>query len=320
MKALYISKGILSLKKNTPTPKLGRNEALIKVKLAGICSTDLELVKGYADFGGIPGHEFVGEVIEVQNRKHNELVGKRIVGEMNLGCGKCEYCMSGIKEHCLNGLAMGVRGKEGVFAEYVTLPAENLHVLPKNVSDKEAVFVEPLAAALRIPQVVNIPIDKQVAVIGTGRLGILICQVLNLSGVKLTVLGRSKNSLLLPKKLGMNIGLVSEYGPKTWDMIVDATGNEEGFTHALNLIKPMGTIVVKSTYNGKINEDISKVVIDEIKIVGSRCGPFDPAIELLSQKRIETALLVEKIYPLSDGIRAFEHASKPGVHKILIKP
>jgi threonine dehydrogenase-like Zn-dependent dehydrogenase len=319
MKALYIKKGRLSFRKDYPEPKLKADEALVKVNLAGICSTDLELVKGYANFEGIPGHEFVGEVVKVKNSKDKKLIGRRVVSNINLGCGECEYCNVGIKEHCLNGKALGIIKKDGIFAEYVSLPVANIYTLTESVTDRQAVFVEPLAAALRISEVVKIPLKGKVAVLGPGRLGILISQVLSLTGVRLTLLGRIKESLNLPKKLGLGVGLIQDFKDKTFDLIVDATGSEGGLTNALRLIKPLGTIVVKSTYQGEVKLNFSKLVVDEITIIGSRCGPFLPAIELLAAGKIRTEELIEAEYPLKEGIKAFEHAARPGVKKILLK-
>lgn len=320
MKALYINNGKISFRSNYPNPHAKVNEALIKVRLAGVCSTDLELVKGYAGFKGVPGHEFVGEVVKVRSMKHKSLIGSRVVSNINLGCMVCEYCKKGIIEHCLNGRALGILEKDGAFAEYVTLPVNNLYVLPKSVSDRQAVFVEPLAAAVRIPDQIHISPAKKVAILGPGRLGILISQVLAMTGCGLTVVGRSRGSLELPRKLGFETGFAKDFGDKSFDVVVETTGSEDGFGQALRLIKPLGSIVMKSTYKGDLTTQISKVVVDEIKIIGSRCGPFLPAIDLLAKKRVETESLIEKIYPLSKGVQAFGYATKPGVRKVLLRP
>lgn len=318
MDALFIDNGRLTFRNDCPIPTLSRNEALIKLRLAGICTTDTELLKGYAKFTGIPGHEFVGEVVKVKDNKNKHLLGKRVVANINIGCGECEYCKIQVAEHCLRGRALGIRKKDGVFAEYASLPVENIYVLPKSITDKQAVFTEPLAAALRVVELLHVPVRKNAAIIGPGKLGILISQVLSFTGINIVVLGKSKKSLNLPKKLGLNVDLIDDVKDRSFDVVVEATGNEIGFSQALRIIKPMGKVVLKSTYNNDLNLFANKIVVDEISIIGSRCGPFAPAIKMLENDLIRTEELIEAVYPLRLGVKAFELASQPGAKKVML--
>ncbi|MEW5985366.1 MAG: alcohol dehydrogenase catalytic domain-containing protein [Chloroflexota bacterium] len=319
MQALYLSQNELSYRPDylTPIPRPG--EALVRVRLAGICATDLEIIKGYAHFQGVLGHEFVGVVEEVVAGEGSWL-GRRVVGEINLGCRVCRVCLAYMPEHCPRRTVLGIIGKDGVFADYVTLPLTNLHVVPDNVPDEAAVFTEPLAAALRVREQVIISPSERTAVIGPGRLGLLISQVLALTGSWVVVLGRRPESLALPRRLGLETGLVGEFPDNGFDVVVEATGNQEGLAQALRLLRPLGTLVLKSTFHGAATVDLTKLVVGEVTVVGSRCGPFAPALRLLQQGQLQALPLIEAEYPLRDGLAAIAHAGRPGVRKVLLRP
>ena len=317
MQAIYVSEGNVSIVTDYPVPEPDAEQALIRVTMAGICSTDLEIVKGYAGFSGVLGHEFVGVVEKARDAKW---IGRRVVGGINLGCNHCSVCGSNGPEHCPDRTVLGIIDHDGAFAEYLILPLSNLDVVPDQVSDEAAVFTEPLAAALRIREQLVISPTAEIAVIGPGRLGLLIGQVLALSGTEVTMVGRSLDSLNLPVSMGLKSGLLDEFEENSFDIVVEATGNENGFAHALRLIRPLGSLVLKSTYDGRAAVDLSKIVVDEITILGSRCGPFSPALRLLEQGVVEVSPFIEAQYALSDGIAALRHAAEPRVRKILLKP
>jgi threonine dehydrogenase-like Zn-dependent dehydrogenase len=288
------------------------------VSLAGICSTDLEIVKGYTGFKGILGHEFVGVVEESPSEP--AWIGRRVVGAINLGCRRCSVCLSDGPEHCPQRTVLGIIQKDGAFADYVTLPLVNLLPVPDEVPDEAAVFTEPLAAALRIREQAPVRPTARTAVVGPGRLGLLIGQVLALSGTEVTMLSRRRPSLALPAQLGLATGLVEEFADDSFDFVVEATGNEAGFAHSLRLVRPLGTLILKSTFAGKSSLDLSKLVVGEITVVGSRCGPFAPALRLLAQKAVNVQATIEAEYPLHNGLAAFTHAAQPGVRKVLLRP
>lgn len=316
MKALHLDDGGLSLRRDLPRPRRGEGEALIRLSLAGICSTDLEIVKGYAGFRGIPGHEFVGVVEEADDGRW---VGRRAVGTINLACRRCATCLGSGPEHCPARTVLGIIGKDGAFADYLTLPEANLLEVPDGLADEEAVFTEPLAAALRIRDQVPIAPRARLAVVGPGRLGLLIAQVLALTGSSTKVLGRRDESLELPRRLGLDAGLAVDEEADAYDLVVEATGNEAGLAESLRLVRPLGTLVLKSTFAGRATVDLTKLVVGEVRVVGSRCGPFAPALRLLDAKAVAVRPLVEGDYPLEDGVAAFEHAARPGVRKILLR-
>ena len=315
MQALWLEKNQLSFK-DVPQPT-SPGEALIKIRKAGICGTDLELVKGYYPFTGIPGHEFVGEVIESPDPSW---IGKRVVGEINAVCGACEQCRGGRPTHCEARTVLGIINRNGVFAEYTTLPLENLHIVPDDVSDEAAVFTEPLAAALEIQQQVQIRPEDRVLLIGAGRLGQLIAQTLSLTGCDLRVVARHphQKSLLA----GRGIRLIDEEDVQHWryDVVVEATGSPSGFELARKALRPRGVLVLKSTYKGDMTVNFSSLVVDEIQLIGSRCGPFEPAVRLLANRQVDPTLLIAGEYKLGEGLEAFKDAEKTGMLKVLITP
>jgi len=317
MRALVVRDGKLQLQNNYNRPKPHPGEALVKIILAGICSTDLEIIKGYMGFEGVPGHEFVGIVEEAENKK---LIGKRVVGTINAACGECEMCRAGLDGHCPTRTVLGIYRRDGVFAEYTVLPAVNLLEVPDGVADEEAVFCEPLAAAIQILEQVKVRPSAQVAVVGPGRLGLLIGQVLADTGCNVTMLGRTASSLKLAEEFGLQCSLVSEAKDDSYDLVVEATGNPEGFAHSLRIVRPRGTMVLKSTFATKSELDLTKIVVAEITVVGSRCGPFAPALDLLSQDRVWVREMIAKEFRLQDGLEAMEYATSPGVKKVLVRP
>lgn len=317
MRALILENGRLEVRKDAPRPVAREDEALVRVTLAGICATDLEIVKGYAEFEGILGHEFVGVVEEAAGASW---IGRRVVGSINLGCGTCHVCRADGPEHCPYRTVLGIHRRPGVFADYVTLPLGNLHAVPQNVPDEKAVFTEPLAAAVRILHQVEVSPAARVGVVGPGRMGMLIGQVLRLDGAKVTMLGRSVPSLQLACDMGLQTALVDSCEDDSFDLVVEATGNDAGLAHALRLVRPLGTLVMKSTYQGRANVDLTKLVVGELTVVGSRCGPFADALRLLAQDAVDVTALVDAEYPLAQALPAFEHAARPGVRKVLLRP
>ncbi len=292
MRALWLEDRKLSLREiDVPTPPPG--EVLVRVLAVGICNTDIELTRGYYPYAGVPGHEFVGEVD-----------GKRVVGEINAVCHQCEACRAGRTTHCERRTVLGIVNRNGAFAEYLSIPRENLHEVPDSVPTEEAVFIEPLAAALEIQQQIRVTPDDRVLVVGNGKLGTLIAQTLSLVGCSLLAVGREDPAP----------------APKSFDIAVECSGNPEGFATARAALRPRGTLVMKSTYAGALTFNASALVVDEITLIGSRCGPFPPAIALLAEKKIDVRPLLHATYSLDDAIAAFEHAQRPGVRKVIVRP
>ncbi len=305
----------LSYRDDIPMPEPAQGEALIKVVKAGICTTDLEITKGYMGFDGIPGHEFVGIVEKADD---DSLAGSRVVGEINCGCGVCDACMHGDKNHCATRSVLGIRGRNGAFAEYLTLPVENLHHVPDFVSDDEAVFAEPLAAAYRVVEQVIIR-GKSILVLGDGRLGLLIAKVAAAVKGNVTLCGRHPEKLALAGGKDLATLLESELiNDKPYDIVIDATGSPDGAAIALSHTKPRGQLILKTTVSEPAKLDLNKVVIDEISIIGSRCGPFEHALALLEMREIDVTSLIQKEFKLKQGLEAFEAAAKPGALKILL--
>lgn len=318
MNALYLADGRLQHRTDYPHPQPGKDEALVRVRLAGICATDLEMVKGYVpDFQGVLGHEFVGEVVETSAVEWH---GRRVVATINVGCGRCTVCRQAGPEHCEQRQALGIHNRDGVFADYVALPLANLLVVPDGVPDEAAVFTEPLAAALRIREQVLLRPSAITAVVGPGRLGMLIGKVISLAGTEVTMLGRRPESLALAKAWGLQTAIAAEIPDNHFDLVVEVTGNQAGFAHALRLVRPLGTLILKSTFAGTSNLDLSKLVVSEITVVGSRCGPFAPALRLLADGTVDVQSLIDADYALAEGLTAFDFAAAPGVRKVLLRP
>ena len=315
MKALWLENQQLHLRDDLPTPPTPPNEALVRVIQAGICNTDLEMIDGYYPFVGILGHEFVGIV----EQGPSKLIGQRVVGEINTWCGDCSACRRGMTTHCENRTVLGIAGRHGAFAEYLTLPFENLHLVPDRLSTDTAIFTEPLAAAIQIQAQISIqPVDR-VLVVGNGKLGQLIAQTLALTGCHLDVMGRRRRQADLLRKRDIATRLADEVEPSSYDVAVECTGNPEGFALALRSLRPRGKLALKSTYATKLDLDASQLVVKEITVTGSRCGPFAPALHLLTEGSIEVEPLIDSRFPLAQGLAAFAQAGRPGTLKVLLE-
>jgi len=302
--------------KRVPRPRAPEGFAVIRLLCGGICNTDLELQRGYYGFSGIPGHEFVGEVVDASG---SDLVGKRVVGEINLDCGTCGWCRKGMGRHCPSRKVLGIVKHPGAFREFLTLPERNLHVLPDSVPTEQAVFVEPLAAACEILDQVNIPCSSPVAVLGDGKLGLLVAQVLHAHGLRVHQFGHHKEKLRIAARAGISTERVRHRLPMAeYDWVVEATGSPNGLTAAVGMTRPRGTIVMKSTVHGLVRVDNAPVIVNEITLVGSRCGRFEPAIELLRLGAINVADMISERIPLDRAAAAFRRAAKPGVMKVLL--
>ena len=315
MRALLFDQS-LSFQPRHPEPPEGLGDTLVRVRQAGVCSTDLEITKGYMGFRGVLGHEFVGEVVASADR---QLVGKRVVGEINVVCGRCDLCQSGLSSHCRARSVVGILNRDGAFADLVRLPAVNLHVLPAAVDDDQAVFVEPLAAAFQVLKQVKLDERKWVTVLGDGRLGLLVAQVLRESGAPVRVIGRHPDKLALCEKWSIRSRPLADVVPRhDQDVVVDCTGSAAGFETAMQMVRPRGTIVLKSTAAEGKPLNLAPLVIDEVNVVGSRCGPFREAIRALAEKRIDVASLIHRRMKLDQGVAAMELAGRPGVLKVLL--
>jgi threonine dehydrogenase-like Zn-dependent dehydrogenase len=321
MRAVWLENQVLSFRKDVPVPGLLKGEALVKVRLAGICGTDLELVKGYYPYCGIPGHEFVGEVVQAPAAPRR--IGQRVVGDINIACGECADCLASRHGHCKNRRVLGIKNHDGAFADYLSLPLQNLIPIPETVSDAAAVFTEPLAAALQIQQQIQIGDVDNVLVIGAGRLGQLIARTLASVAGQLTVVARHPSQQVL--LTAHDIDWIQEDGirDRSFDIVIEATGSPDGFAMARQAVRPRGTIVLKSTYtdtNGaKWPFQLSSLVVDEITLMGSRCGPMAAALDQLEKKQVDPTGLIAKRYFLNDALAAFEHAAAPGALKILFQ-
>lgn len=310
--------GRLRLVSDAPEPARG-GEALVEVICAGICNTDLEIVKGYAGFRGTLGHEFVGRVVEAPD---GSLVGRRVVGEINVGCGECRLCLAGDSRHCPRRTVLGIKGRDGAFAELLSLPSRNLIEVPDAVSNEAAVFVEPLAAACRILDQVEVARTSRVAVIGDGKLAQLVLRVLAGTGCDLTVIGKHKAKLEMAASAGARSiqldggRIVSN---EKFDLVVEASGSASGLSMAISLVRPLGTVVLKSTHHDETSLNISPLVVDEITLVGSRCGSFRPAIELLESRKVDIGPLISHRFSIDDAMAAFEKAAEPASNKVLLE-
>jgi threonine dehydrogenase-like Zn-dependent dehydrogenase len=317
MKALRFEDGTLKLA-DIDLPHRG-DEAMVRVILAGICNTDLEIVRGYANFNGTIGHEFVGIVEDSPNKSQ---IGRRVVGEINAGCGQCDLCLQNDPRHCLNRTVLGIHKRDGAFAEYLSLPPQNLLVVPDQVIDRHAVFTEPLAAACEILDQVTINESDKVAVIGDGKLGQLIARVLLTTGCHLTLVGKHTEKLELAARAGVKAVELSSLKIDPgfrFDYVVEASGAPGGLQLALELVKPRGTVILKSTFHGATELNTSRIVVDEISIVGSRCGRFENALKLLEANQVEVESLIAGEFKLTDGAAAMAEAQRPGALKVLLK-
>jgi threonine dehydrogenase-like Zn-dependent dehydrogenase len=316
VRALWLEGRALRLREDLPVPSPPSGEALVRVRVAGVCNTDLELVRGYYPFTGVPGHEFVGVVLEAAGAP--AWVSRRVVGEINASCGECATCRAGRRTHCERRTVLGIAGRDGVFATHALLPTRNLHAVPDDVPDEVAVFAEPTAAALELQEQVRVGPGDRVVVIGAGKLGNLVAQTLAATGCRLLAVGRRPRPLALLAARGIATTTADGIEPRQADVAVECTGNAEGLELARRAVRPRGTIVLKSTYHGKASIDMAPFVVDEITLVGSRCGPFAPALAMLARGDVDPRPLVEARYPLADAVAAFEHAARPGVLKVLV--
>jgi alcohol dehydrogenase len=316
MKALNFD-GQLSLRE-VPDPLPGPGEALIRMRLAGICGTDLQILKGYSGFRGVPGHEFVGEVMECSDKRW---IGKRVVGEINVTCGKCEWCRRGLGRHCEARTVMGIIGRPGAFAESIALPVVNLHEVPVEVPDEEAVFVEPLAAAAEILEQMPLARGTRVAVLGAGRLGLLVAQVLRHAGADVTLIGRSDWKLRMARSWGIGTAQlgVEPVNLRSFRIVVETTGSPHGLEQSLDLVEPRGTVVMKSTFHEPAQFDSAKLVVHEITLLGSRCGNFAVALDLLRRDAIHVEEMISRVFPLAEGVEAFRYVKTEPCLKVLLR-
>jgi threonine dehydrogenase-like Zn-dependent dehydrogenase len=316
-----------------PLPKVLAGWALVRMRMAGICNTDVEILRGYHDFHGVPGHEFVGAVVEVRGVSaavEKKWIGKRVAGEINIHCSAfgyqpvCEFCQRGFRTHCARRRVLGIVGQDGAFAEYLTLPLENLHVLPGGVSDQQAVFVEPLAAACEILKQIRVQEFREAAVLGDGKLAQLIARVLRTAGPRVVLYGKHAGKLGLARAAGIETRKVRgdaadlKKVKDQYRLVVEATGSASGLALAQHLTKPRGTIVLKSTFHGAAAVETWPIVVKEITVVGSRCGPFADAIALLRSGGVEVRDLVSRVFPLREAAEAILFAQRGGVMKVLL--
>ena len=316
MRALHWDGQTLRLNDAYPTPRATDQIALVRVRLAGICSTDLQILQGYMGFQGIPGHEFVGEVREGPTN----LMGKRVVGEINFACGSCQLCRRGLGRHCTHRQVMGILNADGSFAEYLAVPVANLHLVPEVVSDEEAVFTEPLAAACEILEQVHLQPDSDVVIFGDGKLGLLCAQVLRNVGARITVVGKHQQKLAILQKFGIHTTLLGDWHlQQRADVVVEATGSTAGLTLAIETIGPRGTLVLKSTVAQQHTLALAPLVIHEVTVIGSRCGRFPPALRALEHRSVAVTPLIESVYSLAEGVKAIDHAARPGALKVLLR-
>jgi threonine dehydrogenase-like Zn-dependent dehydrogenase len=317
MLALRVDKRGLAVK-DVEVPEPG-DEALVRVLLSGICNTDLEIARGYAGFKGTIGHEFVG-IVEAASDK--AWVGQRVVGEINAGCGKCPLCRGGDSRHCANRTVLGIVGRDGAHAEFLKLPEANLLAVPENIVDEHAVFAEPLAAACGIMERAAVTREKKVAVIGDGKLGLLCAQALALTGAEVMLIGKHAEKLRIAERRGIETSTVKKAAKRKneFDVVVEASGSASAFNIALDLLRARGVLVLKSTFAGTTEINAARLVVDEISVVGSRCGRFPPALELLRTGAIDVDSLISEEHPLSSGVLAMERAGKKGVLKVFLRP
>ncbi len=314
MLSVCLENGAVSVRRQ-PVPRRPEGFALIRLLYGGICNTDLELQRGYYGFRGTPGHEFIGEVVEADDRRW---IGQRVAGEINLACGKCEWCARGLGRHCPKRTVLGIVKRPGAFREFLTLPECNLRRVPREISSEEAVFVEPLAAACEILDQVRIPRGAPVAVLGDGKLGLLASQVLQAHGAEVHQYGRHKEKLRIAEQAGVSTEIAKKLPVAKYEFVVEATGSSEGLRQAVQMTQPRGTIIMKSTVHGLVSIDTAPVIVNEITLVGSRCGRFEPALRLLKNKKVRVDGMISEVLPLKDAPRAFRAAAKKGVLKVLL--
>jgi len=317
MLAVHLESGRVTLRRQ-PLPRVREGFARIRLLAAGICSTDLELQRGYYGFSGTPGHEFVGEVTEAADKSW---IGKRVAGEINLACGKCEWCKRGLGRHCPTRTVLGIVQYPGAFREFLTLPLDNLHEVPASIPTEHAVFIEPAAAACEILDQVRIPKGSPVAVLGDGKLGLLVSQVLQAHGAKVHLYGRHRAKMRLVEPAGVTTEILPKKLPVSeWQFVVDATGSSAGLKAAVSMCVPRGTVVMKSTVHGLVSIDTAPAIVNEITLVGSRCGRFEAALPLLASGKVRVESMISEEFPLDQAPKAFAHAAKKGVLKVLLRP
>jgi alcohol dehydrogenase len=315
MLAVHVESGRVSIRENEIPDRLP-GFALLRTRVAGICNTDLELQRGYYRFAGTPGHEFVADVIQADS---SELIRRRVVGEINIACGRCRFCAAGLRRHCANRTVLGIVSHPGAFAAFFTLPESNLHLVPEDVADEEAVFAEPLAAACEILDQISLSQDDEVAVLGDGKLGLLIAQVLNAHDARVTLYGRHEAKLAIAKACGIATVISADHPRMAYDCVIEATGSAAGLKQAVAMARPRGTVVMKSTIHGDVSVDTAPIIVNEITLIGSRCGRFEPALALLRQRRVVVRPMLTTEFPLAQAPAAFAEAAKSGVLKVLLR-
>jgi alcohol dehydrogenase len=317
MLAVHLESGRVNVRRR-PLPRMPRGFARIRVLAAGICSTDLELQRGYYGFSGTPGHEFVGEVTHAEDRGW---IGKRVTGEINLACGECEWCGRDLGRHCPNRTVLGIVKHPGAHAEFLTLPLRNLHPIPHSMSDEQAVFIEPVAAACEILDQVRVPAGSKIAVLGDGKLGLLISQVLRARGARVHLYGRHREKMRLVEGGGLTTEIAGKTLPeRAWPMVVEAAGSADGLRAAIAMCEPRGTVIMKSTVHGPVKIDTAPAIVNEVTLVGSRCGRFEPAIRMLASGRVRVDPLISGQFPLQCASEAYKQAAAKGVLKVLLRP
>ncbi len=319
MLSVHLESGRVEVRRQ-PVPRVPQGFARIRLLAAGICSTDLELQRGYYGFSGTPGHEFVGEVVAVSG-DGAEWIGRRVAGEINLACGHCDWCARGLGRHCPTRTVLGIVKHPGAFREFLTLPIHNLHRVPRSISTEQAVFIEPVAAACEILDQVKIPKGDRVALLGDGKLGLLVAQVLQAHGARVHLFGRHREKMRLVEKAGVTTELLPKKLPdRAYRWVVDATGSPAGLRAAVTMCEPRGTIILKSTVHGLVTIDTAPVIVNEVTLVGSRCGRFEPAIRLLASGKVDVTPMISAEFPLDRAPEAFKNAATKGVLKVLLRP
>lgn len=322
MRALVFDQS-LSFQPRHRDPVEADGDTLLRVRQAGICATDLEITRGYMGYNGVLGHEFVADIVSSPDKN---LIGQRVAGEINVVCGRCDLCLSGLSSHCRARTVLGILNHDGAFADLVRLPATNLHVLPKSIDDDQAVFIEPLAAAFQVMKQIKLDFGgdgsrgrKWVTVLGDGRLGLLVAQVLRNAGCPVRVIGKHPDKLAMCEKWQIRSRALDDITPRhDQDVVVDCTGSAGGFELAMQIVRPRGTIVLKSTFAAGKPLNLAPLVVDEINVIGSRCGPFREAIRALAEKQIDVASLITRRMKIEQGVEAMELAGRPGVLKVLL--